>query len=306
MRIRSWIVAKGADAHGANALRNDANAVSVPVHGITGRQWAYVGATLGGAVSIAANVAHSFVPPALAPDGWHPQSGAVVSAVFWPIALLVAIEIIARNTWTPGARWFLVRWLGMTPVAAVAAMVSYRHMSGLLTFYGEDSWTATLGPIAVDGIMVLATGVLIMTGIASGREAPEDEPGPAAVITASTEVAEARTAEMAALIIRVEELTQLSGRLLAEISQRPAQPVTPEPVVPPRTKVSRDAPAGTVPEDPRAEARRRAAAGERPADVWNSWGQPASPTRRTVENWTADFRQVPSPNGHGGNYAEAR
>ena len=33
----------------------------------TGRGWAYIGAGLGGAVSIAANVAHSYVPPAGAP-----------------------------------------------------------------------------------------------------------------------------------------------------------------------------------------------------------------------------------------------
>jgi hypothetical protein len=39
----------------------------------TGRGWAYVGAVLGGSVSIAANVAHSYVPPTGAPagDGRH-------------------------------------------------------------------------------------------------------------------------------------------------------------------------------------------------------------------------------------------
>jgi len=47
---------------------------------IPGRTAAYGGALLGGAVSIAANVAHSYVPPTGAGTGWQPQSGAVVSA----------------------------------------------------------------------------------------------------------------------------------------------------------------------------------------------------------------------------------
>ncbi len=40
---------------------------------LTGRAWAYTGATLGGAVSIAANVAHPFIPPADAAADWTPE-----------------------------------------------------------------------------------------------------------------------------------------------------------------------------------------------------------------------------------------
>ncbi len=130
---------------------------------ISGRTWAYVGATLGGAVSIAANVAHSYVPPADAPAGWSPQGGAVVGAIFWPVALFVAVEILARIAWPSGRRWALLRFGGLVPVAGVAAFVSYKHLSGLLAFYGEDALTATLGPLAVDGLMVMATGALLAT-----------------------------------------------------------------------------------------------------------------------------------------------
>ena len=42
-------------------------------------------------------------------------------------------------------------------------MVSYRHLSGLLAFYGEDGITSTVGPLAVDGLMVMATGALLAT-----------------------------------------------------------------------------------------------------------------------------------------------
>jgi hypothetical protein len=133
----------------------------------TGRGWAYVGALLGAGVSVAANVAHSYVPPTDAGPGWSPHAGAVVGAVFWPVALLVAIEVLARVPWPDAARWTVVRFGGLGPVAVVAAVVSYRHLSGLLTYYGEDGSTSTVGPLAVDGLMVMATGALLATTTAT-------------------------------------------------------------------------------------------------------------------------------------------
>jgi hypothetical protein len=52
----------------------------------------------------------------------------------------------------------------MLPVAFVAALVSYRHLSGLLAFYGEEPVVCVLGPLAVDGLMVMATGAILATG----------------------------------------------------------------------------------------------------------------------------------------------
>ncbi len=129
-----------------------------------GQGWAYTGAILGGVVSIAANVAHSYVPPEDAAQDWSPQTGAVIGAVFWPLALFVAIEILAKVAWPAGRRWVVLRYGGLVPVALVAAVVSYRHLSGLLAFYGEDGLTVALGPLAVDGLMVMATGALIALG----------------------------------------------------------------------------------------------------------------------------------------------
>jgi hypothetical protein len=163
----------------------------------TGRAWAYVGAGLGGAVSIAANVAHSYVPPTPpenAPadwaERWSPHAGAVVGAVFWPVALFVAVEIFARICWPDGRPWTALRFLGLLPVAVVAAVVSYRHLSGLMVFYSEDTLTATIGPLAVDGLMVMATGALIATStrravaLPTTAEAtrPEIAPEPTAVV----------------------------------------------------------------------------------------------------------------------------
>jgi hypothetical protein len=129
-----------------------------------GRGWAYVGAVLGAAVSVAANVAHTFVPPPAAGMAWRPPAGAVIGAVWWPVALLVAVEILARVDWPDRTRWVVIRWGGLVPVATVAAVVSYRHMAGLMASWGTEDWiTASLGPLAVDGVMVMATAALLAT-----------------------------------------------------------------------------------------------------------------------------------------------
>ncbi|GAA4209927.1 hypothetical protein [Actinocatenispora rupis] len=130
-----------------------------------GRGWAYIGVILGGGVSIAANIAHSYIPPQKASADWSPEPGAVVSSVFWPIALFVALEILTRIPWPTGRGWKFLRFGGLLPVALVAAVVSYRHLSGLLGHYGEDSLTVVIGPLAVDGLMTMATGALLATGL---------------------------------------------------------------------------------------------------------------------------------------------
>ena len=155
-------------------------------HATSGRGWGYVGAVLGGLVSIAANVAHSYVPPAGATADWRPPIGDVVGAVFWPVALFVAIEILARTAWPRATRWVVVRFLGLLPVAVVAAIVSYGHLSGLLAHYGESSLTAHLGPLAVDGLMVMASSALMAT-------APGRTPDTDTVAAGQSESAEADT-----------------------------------------------------------------------------------------------------------------
>jgi hypothetical protein len=148
--------------------------------------WPYIGAALGGAVSVAANVAHSYVPPAHAAPGWRPEPGAVVAAVFWPVALFVVVEIVARTDWPAGRRWVVLRYAGLLPVALVAAVVSYRHLSGLLDHYAESALTARLGPLAVDGLMVTASAALV---------ACSQRPAPAAALDEQDQVDEDEPAE---------------------------------------------------------------------------------------------------------------
>lgn len=128
-----------------------------------GRAWGYLGAVLGGLASIGANTAHSYLAPAGAHVGWRPPVGAVIGAQFWPVALCVALEILARTSWPPRKWWIVVRLLGLVPVAVVAATVSYEHLSGLLAHYGEDRLTVVIGPLAVDGLMVMSSAAILAT-----------------------------------------------------------------------------------------------------------------------------------------------
>jgi hypothetical protein len=121
-----------------------------------GRGWAYAGVVLGGLVSIAANVTHTYLRTS-APL-------AIVFAFSWPVFLFVAVEILARAEWPRQFSFALVKWIGLLPVAVLAAAVSYRHLSGLLTHYGEERFVALVGPLAVDGLMIMATGALLATG----------------------------------------------------------------------------------------------------------------------------------------------
>jgi hypothetical protein len=130
----------------------------------SGRGWARAGFLTGIVASIAANVARIYVPPKHAPLHWHPPHGAIVAAGFWPVGLLISIEIISRVQWPDGLIWWLIRYGGLTAVAAIAAVISYRHMSGLLAAYGEAGVGAAIGPLAVDGLMVVSSGALLAIG----------------------------------------------------------------------------------------------------------------------------------------------
>ena len=119
-----------------------------------GRLWARAGFWFGIFTSISGNVAHSYINP-------NPHLGAVLSSAFWPLALLISLEVIARVSWPRGRWWAATRYGGLTTVAVIAAIVSYLHMSALLRFYGEDPLTSVIGPLAPDGLLVVCSVALL-------------------------------------------------------------------------------------------------------------------------------------------------
>lgn len=123
-----------------------------------GRWWAWAAFLLGSVASLAANVAHA-----------QPQLGPRLTAAFAPLALVLAVELAARVAWRPGLGWAVMRWGGTGLVAAVTAVVSYRTQVDLFGLYGEDKVNATILPLSVDGLMLVAAGALLTVG----RRTPE-------------------------------------------------------------------------------------------------------------------------------------
>lgn len=131
------------------------------------RPVAYAGTALGLLASLAANVEHVVSAPGDAP------AAALVGAAFWPLSLLLASEVLARKRWA--GKW--ARRAGIAAVlvvALVAAVISYGHIAALLLTWGESPWAAHLGPLAVDGLMIVSSLALV------APDAPQSAPETAA------------------------------------------------------------------------------------------------------------------------------
>lgn len=124
------------------------------------RGWARLGVAAGASVSVAANVLSTFIHPAGAGPQWSPPAGAVVGAVWWPVSLFLALEVLASGRWGESGRWLALRLSAVAPVAAVAAVVSYEHLSMLLASWDEGAFAVRFGPVAVDGLMVVSSAAL--------------------------------------------------------------------------------------------------------------------------------------------------
>lgn len=138
-------------ANAAGTLNTSSVAVPAVDQPSGARAVAWSAFLLGIAASIAANVAHA-----------QPAFGPRIAAAFVPLALLLAVECMSRPRWhRSGTWWGLARYGGTGLVATVAAVMSYRHMSALLRTYGEDQLNSAIGPLAVDGLMVVAGFALL-------------------------------------------------------------------------------------------------------------------------------------------------
>lgn len=240
---------------------------------VSGRGWAYTGAILGGGVSIAANVAHSYIAPPGAPLNWHPDPGAVTSAIVWPTFLFVAVEILARVPWPRRLGWDLARFGGLLPVALVAAFVSYRHLSGLLAYYGEDVLVSTIGPLAVDGLMIMATAALIATG-ARARAHRTTSPTPSPTPTPPIPAIQPTPAPAPVMASTSDTVVPVAPRPVA-----PAVVATPADM-PPRQPEHRPVPRPNPSQPVTADPRRPASPATRP--VRPAASLPASTTDTTT------------------------
>ncbi|MFI1994972.1 DUF2637 domain-containing protein [Actinoplanes sp. NPDC020271] len=163
---------------------------------------------LGIAASLAGNVLH-------AAD--NPISQAI--SAWSPVALLLAVELISR---IPARRGGLsVVRLGATAViAGIAAWVSYWHMVGVATRYGEADSSAYLLPFSVDGLIVVASISLVEIGgrirALADDAVPAESPAPA-------------TAEVIAPQTPAAPVTVAEPAPVPTVKTSPAKRVTPRP-----------------------------------------------------------------------------
>lgn len=131
----------------------DGALVQGPVPRLKRVRWAVRGVlVLGVTVSVIANVLH-------ANDNVISRS----IAAWPPLALLLTIELIGRVP--TASRSLSVTRIGATTViAGIAAWVSYWHMAGVASRYGEVGAAPYLIPFSVDGLIVVASVSLVELG----------------------------------------------------------------------------------------------------------------------------------------------
>lgn len=141
------------------------------------RRYAWAGFALGSLVSVAGNWLHAWLPATDHGPDWAPSLGSQIGAAVWPVALLVAVEVLSRTPWPGGKAWMLVRFGGAAVVALGSGVISYGHIHSVLTAWGYDRLGAGVGPLVIDGLMLISGFALLAMGHAAptkqtDREAP--------------------------------------------------------------------------------------------------------------------------------------
>ncbi|MER6669202.1 DUF2637 domain-containing protein [Amycolatopsis japonica] len=126
-----------------------------------GRLVAWAGFVFGSVMSIAANVLHVWLPAPHEPPGWVPGIAPQVGAAVWPVGLMLAVEALSRIPWPKGVLWGLARYGGAGAVAVGSAVISYGHLRDLLLAWQYDPVAAAVGPLVLDGLMVVCGFALL-------------------------------------------------------------------------------------------------------------------------------------------------
>jgi hypothetical protein len=148
-----------------------------------GRGWAYATMLIMLALSVAGNIAHTYHLDAT------PSVRTVVYGIAWPLMVWAGVELFVRVPWQDKISHKLVRWVGILLVASIAALVSYRHLRGLLVADGEEAIVHNMGPLAIDGLMLMSTLALLLTRKVTRDTAPDHDEADAALDRWSAQLA---------------------------------------------------------------------------------------------------------------------
>jgi hypothetical protein len=122
---------------------------------------AWLGFVFGSVMSVAANVLHTWLPADERPAGWAPGIAPQVGSAVWPVGLLLSVEVLSRVSWAPGFWWAFARYGGAGTVAVGSALISYGHVREVLLAWGYGWLAAAVGPLVLDGLMVVSGFALL-------------------------------------------------------------------------------------------------------------------------------------------------
>lgn len=143
-----------------------------------GQLIAWCAFAFGSVISILANVMDARIPkppdgvdPAtwVVPENWSAPIEAQLGAAVWPIALLLSVEVLSRVKWAPGLMWQFARFGGVGTVGLGSAVISYGHIHGVLVAWGYTAVGAGVGPLVVDGLMIISGFALLSISQGSHR-----------------------------------------------------------------------------------------------------------------------------------------
>jgi len=129
-----------------------------------GKLWtgavAYVSLLVGAGLSVAGNLADTYRTRGDAVDTLDK-----VMAAGWPILVLLAIEMFVSPRWSSARMFQAWRWLGCLAVGGMAMVVSWTHLHDLMHSRGQLTAVSFLGPLAIDGMAIMATGLILSTRV---------------------------------------------------------------------------------------------------------------------------------------------
>lgn len=120
---------------------------------------AYLSLAIGAGVSVAGNIADTH--RISAGQGRTPDSLDIFIAGFWPGAVLLVIEMFVSRLWPQRRGPQAIRWGASLIFGFIAAFMSWIHLSDLLASRAQGSTVATLGPLAIDGLAIMATALIL-------------------------------------------------------------------------------------------------------------------------------------------------
>jgi hypothetical protein len=210
---------------------------------------AWVGFVFGSLTSIGANLLAARIPPDPTPVGWTPDVWAQVGSAVWPVSLLISVEVLSRTVWPKTLLSRAIRFIGVGAVALFSAVISYQHIQAVLISWNYEGLSAGVGPLAVDGLMVVSGAAMVLgsTAVTAILDEVRDQREPVA------EPAPVRTPDPEPIVVRESPEPEWAGVPFKDLSvdlPQPRQPVNGRKVsvAAAKTRTSRAAAGPTVEE----------------------------------------------------------